>query len=102
MAVTFSSANHAGTGVTDGIGNYQLGNGAESGENKVAFTVVDSVDGDEDSGDTDTGVEEDEGEEESQTDSVIPAKYGNPETSGMTFSVPEGGSTSANFDLTSE
>lgn len=103
VAVHFSrSMDHAGTGVTGADGGYKLGNGAEPGENKVYFTAVESVDeGEEDDADTDTGMAEDKAATGGEGP-AIPPKYTDAANPALTFTVPAGGTTEANFDLTSE
>ena len=105
VAVHFSrSMDHGGTGVTGADGSYKLGNGAEPGENKVYFTAVDSVDEeDEDDAAADAGMDEEGDEAETgEGGPAIPAKYSDAANPALTFTVPAGGSTEANFDLTRE
>jgi len=104
VAVHFSrSMDHGGTGVTGADGSYELGNGAEPGENKVYFTAVDSVDEeDEDDAMPDAGMDEDDEAETGGEGSAIPAKYSDAANPALTFTVPAGGSTEANFELTSD
>jgi hypothetical protein len=107
VVVCFSfSSNHGGTGVTGADGSYKLGNGAEPGQNKIclasAADVEDKADVDDeepDQGPIDEGTEEGEAP---AGDLLFPKKYADEDTSGLTFPVPEGGSTEANFELTSE
>ena len=105
IAVRMSkSTDHEGAGVTGPDGTYKLGNGAEAGENKVYFFKVSSVDGDEEE-DLPEAEEADAGDEEdaeADAEGGLPAKYGDPETSETTFTVPAGGSSDANFQLTTK
>lgn len=102
-----SSLDHQGIGVTGSDGTYKLGNGAQPGENKVSFVKVDSLDEDDEEaeaeGDEMDG-DETEGDEEAPAaeEGGLPAKYGDAETSETTFTVPAGGATDANFELTTK
>ncbi|MFH1922730.1 MAG: hypothetical protein ABIP48_22940 [Planctomycetota bacterium] len=101
--------NHAGTGTTGPDGKYKLAGGAEPGENKVYFSKV------EGSGfDPSTGMDpgqmaaaagappEGQGPAGQPSGELLPQKYMDPATSGVTLPVPENGTDSADFKLTSQ
>ena len=92
----FKSLDHEGIGVTGPGGTYTLGNGAEPGKNKVYFFKVNSVDGEEEEI---AGAEDlDEGDGAGDEDK-LPAKFNSAETTEITFTVPDGGTVSADFNL---
>ena len=94
VSVNFVGKEFAGFAKTGADGKYQTK--AQTGENKMYFTKY--------KGEGEGGA--DAGQIAAATGGsgamVIPSKYGHVDTSGQTFSVPEAGSTSADFKLTSK
>ncbi|MCS7239170.1 MAG: carboxypeptidase-like regulatory domain-containing protein [Thermoguttaceae bacterium] len=86
-----------GVGKTDSDGRYQLQNGALAGTNQVYF----STGGAEVEDPAQLAVVEAAGTQApAKTKSPIPAKFLDPLNPQLTFNVPAGGTTEANFDLT--
>ena len=99
------------SGITDSSGKYALYQGAVAGENKVWITKVQTSDGDpaamEDDPDTDPGMMEamsgaDTVEEAATESDQLPKKFSDSEETVLKFSVPAGGTSSADFKLTSD
>lgn len=84
-----------GVGRTDSEGRFRLQNGAMPGDNQVYFGVGEVV---EDP--AMLAVKEAAGPvAPSPSASLLPAKYTDPTNPQLTFKVPTGGTTAANFDL---
>jgi hypothetical protein len=90
--VNFLNSDYAGIGTTDEAGKYQME--AQPGENKVYIVKFDDPNYDE----TMVGGSDTAGSAPKQ---VLPPKYSSSENSELRFSVPDDGSTEANFDLSS-
>ena len=108
VEVYFASENHAGFGVTAADGTYELVQGAEPGENKLRFSkVVNSEFNDPENG-MDIGQLEalamahGGGPGVRLPGQMIPSKYSDPALSKIVFEVPDGGTGSADFRLTSK
>ncbi len=110
VKVNFLTEKHAGSGKTLGDGTYVLVQGAEPGENKIYFSkVVNSqISNDPESG-MDMGQFEamamaagDETGAVMMPGQVIPRRYCDPTKSDITFNVPEAGTESADFRLSSK
>jgi hypothetical protein len=108
VAVNFISAKHAGFGKTDSQGRYELVQGAVPGENKVTFS---KMEGGKIALDPEAGVDEGQLEAMAAAEGgsgagpnaprqLIPPDYTDPAKTPVTFTVPEGGTTSADFRLT--
>lgn len=108
VEVHFASANHGGFGLTAADGTYELVQGAEPGENRLRFSkVVNSAFNDPENG-------MDIGQLEAMAmahgggpgirlpGQMIPTKYSDPALSKIIFQVPDGGTSSADFRLTSK
>jgi hypothetical protein len=106
--VHFVSEKHSGFGKTDSQGKFKLVTGAEPGQNKIYFSKI--------IGGTDSGSPESRLNDPEQVRAaamsraepgvpvviegeVIPPEYATAEASRLTFTVPDGGTDSANFDL---
>ena len=107
--VTFVGENFTSVGTTDDKGQYQLQQGAVSGKNRV---YISKIEGSNLKGyDPDPAAGMDAGQFEAQNPGAVPGKvvkkpgellplkYSNPESSELTYEVPEGGTDSANFFL---
>jgi hypothetical protein len=105
--VHFFSEKHAGFGKTDAEGKFKLITGAVAGENKVYFSKL--KEGSFGTGDAESGMDAGQAEAAAAAVSgsgapvlagqVIPAEYSSAATTPLKFTVPEGGTDSANFDL---
>lgn len=110
--VYFSSGKYGGYGTTDSQGKFRLVNGAAVGENKVSFKKFDTSN----SQGIDMSIP---GMDERQAaammeaqsrakggkvmkGSLIPPEMTDPKTTKLTFEVPEGGTDSADFRLTTK
>lgn len=98
-----------GSGVTDAAGKFSLISGAAHGNNKVYLTKIDDENF---SSDPATGMDGGQFEaagglpdadspvKPAEIPSLIPAQYTNLDKTPITFTVPSGGSSSADFKLT--
>jgi len=99
--------NFLASGVTDASGKYTLYQGAVAGENKVWVTKTQTSDADpsamENNPELDPGMmEAASGSLEPTTeaeDTGLPEKFSDSEETVLKFVVPDGGTSSANFDL---
>jgi len=102
--VNFVSKTHAGYGKTDKDGKFQLVSGAVVGENIVYFSKIDDpkfVDDPAngmDAGQLAAAAAASGGRANTPKGQLVPAEFATAE-SKLKFMVPEGGSSSANFDL---
>jgi hypothetical protein len=110
--VHFSSGKVGGYGTTDSAGKFRLVNGAAVGSNKVHLKKFDtslaqgidmSIEG------MDEGQAAAMMEAQSKTKggkavkgNLIPPEFSDPKTTKLTFEVPEGGTNSADFRITSK
>lgn len=111
--VHFLSKDFASFGETDSEGKYELVQGAVPGKNTVYISKIvggktlegfsdDPADG-LDSGQVDAITGADTADKaKPAAGEQIPAKYSNPEKTELSYTVPEGGSESANFKLKSK
>ena len=104
--VHFIGPKHAGFGKTDSAGKFKLVTGAEPGENKVFFrksTDDKFANPDEglDAGQADAATAAQSGAKAAKVEKGIPEEYSGSATTKLSFTVPEGGSDSANFELDS-
>ena len=99
------------SGLTDSSGKYALYQGAVAGENKVWITKAQTSDGDpaamDENPDSDPGMMAamtgaDTIEEKAEESDQLPKKFSDSEATVLKFSVPAGGTSSADFKLTSE
>ncbi len=107
VEVHFLSEKHAGFGKTDAEGKFKLITGAVVGENKVFFSKL--KEGSFGSGDAESGMDAGQAEAAAAATTspgaaalagqVIPAEYSAANLTTLKFTVPEGGTDSANFDL---
>ena len=109
VKVNFHTEEHAGSAKTLTDGTYVLVQGAQPGENKVYFSkVVNSQISDDPESGMDLGQFEAmamaAGDETGVTipGQVIPKRYCDPTKSDITFNVPEAGTESADFRLSSK
>lgn len=98
--VTFVHETFAAFGKTDASGKFELAPGAVPGENKVVFSKWEGGPGGEEEGfdDEQLRMMAESGAPDAPKQ-IIPQQYTNEATTTLTFSVPEDGSTEANFDL---
>ncbi|HEY0980998.1 MULTISPECIES: hypothetical protein [unclassified Schlesneria] len=110
--VYFSSGTYGGYGTTDSEGKYRLVNGAAVGDNKISFKKFDTSN----AKGIDTSIPGmDEGQVAAMMEaraksqggkgakgSLIPPEMSDPKTTKLTYQVPEGGTDSADFRLTSK
>jgi hypothetical protein len=87
------------------MGTYEAGDGAVPGEYAVTVLKTESAEegivvGEAD--ESDDPEEEEEAAEEDAPEGVLPAKYQNKDTSGLSASVTQGGDNNFSFDLTDE
>lgn len=111
VEVYFSSEKFEGYGKTDEDGKYRLVNGAAVGTNKVYLKKVDTT--------GKTGIDTsipgmDEGQVAAMasaqatnatgkdSSSMIPPEYSDPATTKLSFPVPDGGTSSADFRISSK
>ncbi|MFO0903289.1 MAG: hypothetical protein U0939_09835 [Pirellulales bacterium] len=105
--VHFVGPKHAGFGKTDAEGKFKLVTGAEPGENKVFFRKEsdDKFSKPEEGLDAGQAAAAAAAQRNSNPAASakkgIPAEYTSSGTTKLTFTVPEGGSDSANFELDS-
>ena len=101
------------SGVTGPGGRYELHPGAVVGQNKVwivkgAFSEVDPAGGDPasdpamDPGMMEAAAAADVGSVPETEGEGLPAKFSDPDKTELTFKVPDGGTSSADFKLTSQ
>ncbi len=109
VTVFFITDDHTGTGKTGVDGKYTLDNGAQPGQNKVYFSKIagsdlsgEAVDDGEMAADMPDEGEPSEESAAQPEGEQLPAKYTDPLNPPETFTVPEGGTSSADFRLTSE
>lgn len=118
VEVNFFSSQHdfLATGATGEDGRYELFQGAVAGENKVWIAKMTASDTNPDASvdpaenpeadptqmdaAAEGATEEEEGEETEA--GALPEKFSDPDKTILTFSVPAGGTSSADFKLTSE
>ena len=110
--VYFSSGKVGGYGTTDSEGKYRLVNGAAVGENKVHLKKFDtsmaqgidmSIPGmDEGQAAAMMEAQSKTKEGKAKKGSLIPPEFSDPKTTKLTFEVPEGGTKSADFRITSK
>lgn len=91
--VNFLTDEYAGVATTDASGNYELE--AQPGENVIYVVKYDSSDPEYD--ETMVGGDQPGGDPKQ----TLPKKFSDPEASELRFTVPDTGSSEANFDLTS-
>ena len=112
VEVSFSSGKFGGYGTTNAEGKYRLVSGAAVGENKVSLKKFDTsmAEG------IDTSIEGmDEGQMAAKMEaqskskggsgmkgSMIPPEFTDPKTTKLKIDVPDGGTSSADFRLTSK
>lgn len=108
--VYFSSEKFSSYGKTNAEGRYELVQGAVPGKNKVYISKLETpegVDSDPEAGldlaqfqAADTGSENDpSGKKKPLLTDEVPQEFSDPQKSKLTFDVPEGGTTSADFRL---
>lgn len=110
--VNFVTDNFAGTATTDSEGKYTLIQGAEVGVNKIWFSKIDegaaakmglTIDDDPEAG-MDAGQLEamgiDTGKQQLTPAESLPEAFSDAQKTEITYTVPEGGSETANFALT--
>ena len=110
VKVNFLTEKHAGSGKTADDGTYVLVQGAEPGENKIYFSkIVNSKLNDDPEAGMDMGQLEamamaagDATGVVALPGQVIPRQYCDPTKSDITFNVPEDGTGSADFRLSSK
>lgn len=116
--IAFHTEQWSSVGRTNSSGEFTLVKEAAVGENKITISKIDEsqLEGVEFSEDPEDGLDEgqlaaanivDENSEELGDQTVplgeqIAAEYSDPDSTILTFDVPEGGSDAANFNLTSE
>lgn len=105
VEVHFLHDKFKGYGKTDASGKYSLVGGAIAGENKVYFS---KIEGGDIKVDPESGIDETQlqmmaeasgGKGPKVAKQLIPAEYADPAQTKVTFMVPDGGSTSADFDI---
>ena len=103
VTVFFLTKEHVGFGKTGPDGRYQLGEGAKPGENKVYFSKPEGGEAGPEAADPALAEPTMDAEGATATPAqAIPAKYADSMNPPFTFTVPEAGSTSADFKLTSQ
>ena len=106
--VNFSIVGYVSSGMTKADGSYSLPTGAGLGENKVWITKFVAPEGFSDN--PEDGLDrgqldaanlgaEDGSTKKVETGEKVPAEYSNPEMTILKKTVPEAGTTTANFDL---
>ena len=105
ISVNFEkSVDHFGADETDAAGKYEVQ--AEPGKNNVFFSKTEGLsEEDEEMAEMEEmGAVDEEGGDEPEPDEgqVIPAKYQDRENPAVTYDVPEGGATNADFKLTTD
>ena len=112
VEIHFAGDGHNGMGITRADGSYDLITGAAVGKNVIYFKPVTSIS---------AGAEEDTGIDSGQLDAMaaggtapppqiqvqvtgpkLPEMYTDPTKANLTFEVPSGGASDANFMLTSK
>lgn len=110
VEVFFSTDKFEGFGKTDAAGKYRLVNGAAVGTNKVYLKKVDtagvkgidqSIPGMDDGQAAAMAAAQSGAPGTGKSASIIPAEYSDVKTTKLTFPVPEGGSESADFRISS-
>lgn len=110
VEVFFASSKFEGYGKTDSAGKYRLINGAAVGANKIymkkfsggvtAAGMDTSIPGmDEKQADAMMAAQAAKGDGAAGSASEIPPEYNSPETTKLTFPVPDGGTETADFKL---
>jgi hypothetical protein len=108
VEVHFMTDTFAGFGTTDSAGKYQLVQGAVPGENKVFFS---KMEGGSIALDPDAGIDEFQLKMAAEAQGtnpqdiahdIIPEQYRDPEKTKLKFPVPESGTNSADFKLTTK
>ncbi|MDY0166620.1 MAG: hypothetical protein RBS80_08760 [Thermoguttaceae bacterium] len=108
VEVYFVSPNHTGFGLTASDGTYELVQGAALGENRLRFSKVVNADFNDPEQGMDIGQLEamamahGRGPIVQIPGQVIPPKYSDPALSKIVFQVPDGGTSGADFRLTSK
>jgi hypothetical protein len=97
--IFFITDKHTGTGKTGPDGSYKLENGAVPGLNQVYLSKIKG--GAAGAGDDPAAVAGETDPGKIAAGQAIPAKYADPLNPQLQYTVPEEGSTSANFDLKS-
>ncbi len=102
--VYFVHEQQVSVGKTDSEGHYDLVPGAVAGENKVYFSKIEGgASSEEDDGMAEIEMEaarsSGAGRKANVPKQIIPAEYSNASNPKLSFTVPSGGSTSADFEL---
>ncbi len=102
--VYFVHDQQVSNGKTNSEGHYDLSQGAVAGENKVYFSKIEGgTFGDDDDGMAEFELEAAKasggGRNAKGPKQIIPAEYSNAANPKLSFTVPSGGSTSADFEL---
>lgn len=111
VEVYFSTDKFEGYGKTDKEGKYRLVNGAAVGTNKVYFKKVNtaaatgidtSIEGMDEGQVAAMAEAQNKNEGGKDSNSLIPSEYSAPTTTKLSFPVPEGGTNSADFRISSK
>jgi hypothetical protein len=111
VEVYFATDKFEGYGKTDEDGKYRLVNGAAAGPNKVylkkfntdvATGIDTSIPGMDEGQVAAMLAAQSQGPQAKNTASLIPTEYSDPKTTKLSFPVPDGGTSSADFRISSK